>query len=71
MGFDHLYFRTGDADEDMRRAERIAWCHYLRVSKTLASMPLTSTNLGQSRKRVEVAKADFARAWRALDEVSP
>lgn len=69
MSLDHLFYRTGDNEEDLRRAERIAWCHYLRVSKTLTEMPLTSSNLWQSRQCVERAKAAFAQAWRALDEV--
>lgn len=67
MGVNHLFFRTGDREQDLRRHERIAWLHYLRVSKTLADTSLT--NAWAPRQRVEAAKADFAKAWRALDAV--
>jgi hypothetical protein len=69
VSFDHLYFRTGDQEEDLRRQERIAWVHYLRVAKTLANTPIERA--WSPRQRVEAAKAAFAKAWRALDEVSP
>ena len=65
----HVLHPSGDAEQDGRRLEQLAWQHYVRVSKTLASLPLTSSNLWQSWQCVERAKAAFAQAWRALDEV--
>ena len=68
MTLDHLYFRTGDSEQDARRKERIAWVHYLQVSRSLADTPL-NWRVNAARERVEAAKAEFAQAWRALDGV--
>ncbi len=65
----HVLHPSGDAEQDARRLEQLAWQHYVRVSKTLAGLPLNNANLWQSRQCVERAKAAFAQAWRALDEV--
>jgi hypothetical protein len=70
MTFDNLFYRTGDPVEDMRRTEHIAWGHYLSTAKTLADLPLNSGNIWQTRRRLQAAKARFAQAWRALDEVA-
>lgn len=64
----HLFYRTGDREQDLRREERIAWVHYLRMAQSLADTPL-GWQATTARKRVDAAKADFAQAWRALDEV--
>jgi hypothetical protein len=66
---DHLYFRTGDAEQDARRKERIAWVHYQRMARSLADTPLTAGDSARTRASVQAAKADFAQAWRALDGV--
>lgn len=71
MTFENLFYRTGDPMEDTRRAERIAWHYYLNTARTLADLPITDGNIWQTRKRLQEAKARFAQAWRALDEVSP
>jgi hypothetical protein len=62
---DHLFHRTGDSEQDARRRERIAWVHYLQMQRSLADTPPHRADA--ARARVATAKADFARAWRALD----
>lgn len=70
MSLDHLVHPSGDHEQDARRLERIAWLHYQRMSRSLADTPLT-WRVVAARQRVEAAKAEFAKAWRALDEVLP
>jgi hypothetical protein len=67
--FHHKIHLTGDAEQYARRRELLAWQHYLRMSRSLADKPLTAGDLSRSRSSVQAAKAEFAQAWRALDEV--
>jgi hypothetical protein len=67
VSLDHLVHPSGDQEQDARRFERIAWLHYQRMARSLAETPITRAD--KARQRVEVARAEFARAWRALDEV--
>ena len=70
MSLAHLVHPTGDHEQDALRAEHLAWVRYVRMANTLADVPLTNGHrLWEARKRLESAKADFAQAWRALDEV--
>jgi hypothetical protein len=65
----HLVHPSGDKEQDTRRLEHLSWLHYLRMARVLANTPVNAAS--DARKRVAAAKADFAQAWRALDEVSP
>lgn len=64
----HLVHLTGDPEQYARRWELLAWLHYVRMAKVLADTSPSRADL--ARKRVAAAKADFAQAWRALEEVT-
>lgn len=67
MSLDHLVHPSGDHEQDARRFERIAWLHYLRMSRSLADTPVTRADA--ARQRVAAARAEYARAFHALEEV--
>jgi hypothetical protein len=67
--FRHKIHLTGDAEQYARRREMLAWQHYLRMSRSLADRPLNAGDIARTRNSVQAAKAEFAQAWRALDEV--
>lgn len=59
---------TDDPELDARRTERVAWHHYVALSRSLAEMPLSPPKRRhEALKRVEKAKADFAVAWKRLE----